>query len=248
MTEREWLKCNDPKLMLEFLCGKQAQTRKKNGRRRLRLFACACLRCIWALLRQEGSRQAVECAERFADELATEQELADALIKGRHALGREGLSVDWQSSNRLYWQSAEAANHVARKNFDGGDHPSMRHAAHSTATAWALNRFHSSSDAEIARQRIKGDFELQQAVHANLLRDIFNNPFRPVDLDLTCHTSKVVALAQKIYDYREFDQMPVLADALEEAGCTDPETLAHCRRPGPHCKGCWVVDAVLEKE
>ena len=57
----------------------------------------------------------------------------------------------------------------------------------------------------------------------------------------------VVQLAQVIHNDRAFDRLPILADALEDAGCTDPDTLAHCRGPGPHVRGCWVVDLLLGK-
>jgi hypothetical protein len=54
-------------------------------------------------------------------------------------------------------------------------------------------------------------------------------------------------LAESIYDDRAFDRLPILADAVEEAGCTDIDILIHCRGPGPHARGCWVVDAILGK-
>lgn len=63
-----------------------------------------------------------------------------------------------------------------------------------------------------------------------------------------CFTPKVKTLAQAIYDDRTFDRMPELADALAEAGCTNQDLLRHCRGPGPHVRGCWVVDLVLGKE
>jgi hypothetical protein len=74
------------------------------------------------------------------------------------------------------------------------------------------------------------------------------NPFRPVTLDRSWQTTTTMALAQAIYDERAFERLPVLADALEESGCTDAEILNHCRIPGVHVRGCWVVDLVLEKE
>jgi hypothetical protein len=81
-----------------------------------------------------------------------------------------------------------------------------------------------------------------------LLRDIFGNPFHRTVLDPACRTPAAVALARAIYDERLFEDLPVLGDVLEEAGCTDPPVLSHCRGPGPHVRGCWVVDLVLAKE
>ena len=80
-----------------------------------------------------------------------------------------------------------------------------------------------------------------------LLRDIFGDLFRPVAFDAAWWTPSVMALAQAIYDDRAFDRMPILADALEEAGCTNADILAHCRSSSPHVRGCWVVDLILGK-
>jgi hypothetical protein len=86
-----------------------------------------------------------------------------------------------------------------------------------------------------------------------VLRDLFN-PFRPVTISPAWQTPQVVVLAQAAYDQRELPsgtleaaRLAVLADALEEAGCTDPAVLNHCRRPGVHVRGCWVVDLLLGK-
>jgi hypothetical protein len=80
---------------------------------------------------------------------------------------------------------------------------------------------------------------------SHLFRDIFGNPFRPVSLDPAWLTSTVVLLAKGIYDDRAFDRLPILADALQDAGCDNDDILGHCRGPGPHVRGCWVVDLVL---
>jgi len=81
-----------------------------------------------------------------------------------------------------------------------------------------------------------------------LLRDIFGNPFRPVACDASWLTSDVVALARGIYDDRAFDRMPILADALQDAGCDNDEVLNHCRDAAQvHVRGCWVVDLLLGK-
>lgn len=60
-------------------------------------------------------------------------------------------------------------------------------------------------------------------------------------------TPTVVALAVSIFIDSAFDRMPILADALEEAGCDNPDILNHCRGACSHVRGCWVVDLVLGK-
>jgi hypothetical protein len=79
-----------------------------------------------------------------------------------------------------------------------------------------------------------------------LLRDIVGNPFRPVVLSRKWRTDTVLALARQMYDSREFSAMPILGDALQDAGCDDEQVLAHCRGASlTHVRGCWVVDLVL---
>jgi len=81
-----------------------------------------------------------------------------------------------------------------------------------------------------------------------ILRCLFGNPFRPATLEPAWQTATVHGLAQAIYEERGFDRLPILADALEEAGCTNADILAHCRGSGSHARGCWVVDLLLGKE
>jgi hypothetical protein len=80
------------------------------------------------------------------------------------------------------------------------------------------------------------------------LRDIFGNPFRPASLAPAWRTPAALKLAEAIYDERAFDRLPILADALEEAGCNDADILTHCRGGGDHVRGCWVVDWILGKK
>ena len=84
-----------------------------------------------------------------------------------------------------------------------------------------------------------------------LLREMFGNPFRSPELDaplLGWNDQTVPKIAAAIYDERAFDRMPILADALEDAGCDDADILRHCREPGQHVRGCWVIDLLLGKE
>jgi hypothetical protein len=83
---------------------------------------------------------------------------------------------------------------------------------------------------------------------AHRLRAIFGNPFRPITLKPAWLTSSVVTLARQMYDGRDFSPMPILADALQDAGCDNEDILNHCRQPGEHVRGCFVVDLVLEKK
>jgi len=114
-----------------------------------------------------------------------------------------------------------------------------RHAARAAAHAKGQLPL-GSSPGELAEQREQAD----------LLREIVGDPFRAVALApavLRWRDGSIPKIAQIIYAERAFDRLPVLADALEEAGCTDSIIVAHCRGPGPHVRGCWVVDLVLGK-
>jgi hypothetical protein len=91
------------------------------------------------------------------------------------------------------------------------------------------------------------EMRIEQMRQAMIVRDIVGNPFRSVAVDPAWRTETVVALAGGIYAERAFDRMPILADALEEAGCDSADILTHCRGDGPHVRGCWVVDLVLGK-
>jgi hypothetical protein len=81
----------------------------------------------------------------------------------------------------------------------------------------------------------------------SLIYDIFGNPFRPVTFDPRWRTSDLVGLAQAIYEDKAFERMPIVGDALMDAGCEEEQIIAHCRGEGPHVRGCWVVDIILDK-
>ena len=90
----------------------------------------------------------------------------------------------------------------------------------------------------------------ERSMQTHILHDIFGNPFRPVTINPTWfawNDDMVRKIAQAIYDERAFDRLPILADALTDAGCDNADILNHCRSEGPHVKGCWVVDLLLDK-
>lgn len=106
-----------------------------------------------------------------------------------------------------------------------------------------------SAQAGVASNHILGTEAGELLAQANLVREIIGpQPFRQITVDPRWQTPAVVQLAQTIYDNRAFERIPELADALYEAGCDNDGILAHCRGPGPHVRGCWVLDLVLGKE
>jgi hypothetical protein len=218
MTEAEWLQWRDPAMMLRHLRGKASN-------RKLRLFACACCRRIWDLLTEEGSRKAVDVAERFADGLATDQDLSCAAEGARSAVTMFHILGD----GNMYSEAWESA-------------------AHASAAEWATISCASDPDYPSHAARYAGG---DPAAQCGLLRDVFRNPFQPMPSVnpawLRWNDGNILRLAQAIYDERRFGDLPILADALEEASCTDQDFLAHCRSGGEHVRGCWVVDLLLGK-
>lgn len=220
MTEAEWNVCSNSYPMLRP-CRKTIRYHPRKGR----LFAVACCYRIWHLLTDQRSRAAVVVAEQYGEGLASQDQLRAAQENARAAhaeafrrKGKVGASGEW---------AAEFA---------------------AASDAWfAASR--ASNFAYVAA----GDPVLEpgheKAAQAHLLRCIFGPlPFRSVASDPVWLTSTAKQMAAAIYEERAFDRMPILGDALEESGCDNAEILNHCRQPGEHVRGCWVVDLLLAKE
>jgi hypothetical protein len=216
VTEAELLACSDPEAMLKFL-----RTSGRASKRKLRLFACACCRSFWPLLRHKRSRKAIEIAEQYADGEATWDKLMAAYSAAKVSFTEIAKKLEPDGASR------DAALRVVIF-LRPGDGPS-----------WIT-----------AARPFCGIPEPQ--AYAPLLRDIFTNPGRSRSRlnpsILAWNDGTVRKLAQAIYNERRFGDLPILADALEEAGCTNADILAHCRQPGEHVRGCWVVDLLLAKE
>jgi hypothetical protein len=231
MTEQEWLGCTDPQPMLEFLSGKASD-------RKLRLFAVACCRRVWNLLIDHRCRTLVEVAEKNADGLST-----DAAMFAEF----QAAFYPPQPSPQHIPPHSFAADAAAASAYDKSETPigDAMFCAASAASGVGM----ASSIARIVGTEEEGRIT-EAKVQAILLRDIFSNLFRPIIINpfwLTWNDGTVIRLAQSIYDEHAFDRLPVLADALEKAGCDNPDILTHCRQPGEHVKGCWVVDLLLGK-
>jgi hypothetical protein len=258
MDEREWwLACDDPRPMLMALgralgeglgrwrsvsctCCRTACARREAGPcpayRKLRLFACACCRRVLGLLTDPVCLPALEQTERHADGLAEMLEYLDAV---------SSFDARWRARHLKYTTPEDAAWNalyctVHRKWLDDFDDNFAGRRELVVAVV---------SDA--ARSAGEGE----AAVQASLLREALGNPFRPAALDPAWLTRDVRALAQAAYEERhppsghlDDAHLAILADALEDAGCTDADLLGHLRGPGPHVRGCWAVDLLLGKE
>jgi hypothetical protein len=94
-------------------------------------------------------------------------------------------------------------------------------------------------------------FDTEMLAHCHFVHDLFGNPFRPVAVKtkwLRWNNAILVNMSQEIYDERRFADLPILAETLESAGCNNADILSHCRQPGEHVRGCWVIDLLLGKE
>jgi hypothetical protein len=220
IAEAEWPGSADPRPMLEACRGKVSE-------RKLRLFAVACCRGLGPLLQDPRIITALDVAEQHADGAATQADLEAAL---------RGAAQAQRAQRRKALLYAYAAVMDACGPVGLGAAEKAAWAAAAAADSRATYGEH--------LRRTRPDL---YASLAALLRDVLGNPFRPVPVDPSWLTPAVVRLAQSVYDARAFDRLPILADALEQAGCTDAEVLGHCRQPGTHARGCWVIDGLLQR-
>jgi hypothetical protein len=230
MTENEWLACNDLRSLLPIFYDKGSQRKRW-------LFIIACWRSIWHLL-PEICQEIVVAFERFVEKEAGPGELVALLdgfdparvalgnlsgaIQAAHAIGQ--LPSEWR------WREVSDDN---RYSFDN------RHMVY----------YVSRSTAEALAKSIP--WAMARRFQAELLKDITGNPFHPPLLllpDVVAWNDRTVPkIAAGIYAEYAFERMPILHDALLDAGCADEALLTHCRNPEGHVRGCWALDLILGK-
>jgi hypothetical protein len=231
MTEAEWLTCEEPGPMLVYLEAEEGSNRK------VRLFACACVRRLWSAAKDcEGqeTQSAVLLAEAFIE---GKRALRDMREKYRNQLGAGEYSLFSVAYYAGYATLVDGATEAA--------FTASRYAADGFGLVARLTSPNSPEEQVAAFQMGRN---AEQVAQGALLREIFGSPFRSVAFDPAWRTSTAVTLARTMYEGREFFAMPILADALQDAGCDNEDMLSHCRGSGPHVRGCWVVDLVLGKE
>ncbi len=146
-----------------------------------------------------------------------------------------------------HWGEGVPPTRESRVGFGFGWHPLIARNAFDAAN-WTIRETAGFKSRMDCMRYDPKDREKAAALQVALLRDIFGNPFRSCALDPRWLTPPVVNLASTVYDERRFDELPILADALEEAGCTAEEILTHCRTSEKHVCGCWVLDQMLGRE
>ena len=183
--------------------------------RQLRLFACGCCRLVWNRL-PDTSQNAVVTAERFADSIATYEQMVKAIQLA--PVGKK-FGGSWISHN-----SVQVKPHAQAKR---------------TVQALAIeNPF------DAAWEAAKESMTLVQIEQCDVLRDILPNPFRPLPDDKTIRLDSVRTIADEIYNGNHFDQIPKLGELLESVGCKNINILEHCASQLPHVRGCWLIDLI----
>lgn len=195
-----------------------ASTAGKLSARKVRLFACACCRHFMPLSTGEQYEQAIETAEQFADARTSKA----AMKRARQSVRAIRHNLPNSPDVHAWWVALWLVEVTNSENAFDGVAPEMQRLI--------------SQGLLTAKQAPPG---------ADLLRCILGNPFRPAQIETSWATPKAVALANAFYDSPTVEGLPMLADALEYAGCSNEDILSHCRQPGPHVRGCWVVDMVL---
>ena len=208
MTPQEWQQSDSVRAMFDHLV-----RNRKNAPQKLRLLTAACCRLLWDRIPEGPCRKAVEVAERYAIEEASEVDLRSARRsiprhRGRSLSAGCRADITWLVEHALYENSS------------------------TDMICFDL------AMVSIGSNRL--DFL------PALIRDIFGpNPEEPVIFDPNWLTSDVVAMARGMFETNDFSAMPILADALQDAGCENEAILNHCRGDGPHVRGNWVVSGIL---
>jgi hypothetical protein len=218
MTEAEWLACDPDEMYFRAVAQLKSSARKKD------LFCLACARLIWNLL-EDDARKPFQWLEEHVGE--REQPRSTGHV-------------------RELFEGAARSLYDAHHRREGGVSGAAVHVAYDFWAGWYEYAFPNLCEDYAIFRDVLG--EKPHNLLVSIIRDTFGNPFRPVTFAHEWHTSTAVAIARQMYESCNFSPMPILADALQDAGCDNEDILNHCRQPGAHVRGCWVVDAVLDKK
>jgi hypothetical protein len=230
VTEAGWLGSTQPFRMLTWWQYLRGELSPRKGR----LLACACCRLRWPVFADDCLRRAVETAEAFADGMASSADLARAHEPAQVLAASRGKLLSPTGKNSPQWAALAEAWRAAVVG----------------ASVTKPEDFLPDHAINFAAQDGGHGWDTVDAGQTGLIRDVLGNPFRQPALDpawLQWNGGTIPRLAQAIYAERAFAHMPVLADALEDAGCTDSHVLNHCRQETLHVPGCWLIDLILAR-
>jgi hypothetical protein len=239
MTEEDWQACADPTPMLAQLrADKMHRTRR--GRRKLRLFAVGCGLRVSRFMSERGQRWLALGQRLAADELP-----GDELREVRS-------QTDWQyeepdaTTDLHSWRRAWCADHAAWFTLEANVMNAALGSADNSAGVMGIDAMPRGTSA--------AEYHAEREAQAGLVREIFGSLFRPAIIHRSWLTPTVITLATAAYEEPalpagELDpqRLAILADAVEEAGCDNSDFLSHLRSAGPHVRGCWALDSLLEK-
>jgi hypothetical protein len=243
MTESEWLSGTTPIQFLEHL-----RRSRKSSDRKLRLFTVACCRRVERWLLAKDQKDALNALERHADGIAMTDDLK-IMRRNLHVvyLIDEELGYDTRTQETAFCARSALAqaiqiaqSQITRVADQQPLYETIRFTAQTAGCAAII------LDEQNGRT-IPAQLAEHQALAA-IVRDIFGNPFRPITINSSWLTSRVLALASGIYEEKAFDRMPILADALQDADCDNEEVLQHCRQAEEHVRGCWVLDSLTSRK
>jgi hypothetical protein len=221
----KWQKLNDPFQVLDVAAGMGCSL----SERKRRLLVCAIARLAYDWCRNPRFRDALQLAQRWAEDAVAPQ----GVERCRTELSRVPVPA---------WDREEVD--------PDGDPPlyqSERYRVQQDREQFGWVQLAQRCIAEDSRLRSKELFESIRPLAARLVRDLVPDPFEPPGWNADWVTPTVHAIAAQVYARNEFGAMPILADALQDAGCDDACVLNHCRTEPTHARGCWVLDAVLGK-
>jgi hypothetical protein len=233
MTERLWWKSTDPNPLLIFLQDGSSSERK------LRLLACAFSRDLGKGIKDERFWNVVQIGERWTDE-------------GNEPIGSREIRAAVNQLGDEAYDTRDFDTYIATLdvlNLLDPQYPLFMF-VRSVPGVWGRLREIGRDAVDRLRFGISLRKQPPRPHHwCRFVRDIFENSFSPVAFSPEWRTDTAIALARTMYESREFSAMPILADALQDAGCDNPDILVHCRDTSlTHVRGCWVVDLVLGKE
>lgn len=231
---KEWLEKDSGYGLLRML----DRLRHKVSPRKMRLYGIACCRLIRDLEKDTGFAAAIGVAMRMTAEQVPEPEIAEMRARLREKMER--LEQNYSSMEPSEYRSGRWRTRAVLHLFQYD------------------NDYLNDVDPDLNSSLVEVCNALGYVLHEEpydsgeqgeyLLREVIGNPFHPVLFEPQWRTDAVVELARTIYENETFDQMGALANALTAAGCNDLRILTHCQRENNHCRGCWVLDLILQNE